>query len=273
MILVPPPLNNWVINPSQISSVRQQWSISSQKIPCDNRWFNSKDSNSKSNELSSLVIPVPPPFNYLVINPPQLSLVSQQSSSTSHNTKPDLQTSSIPFWTSLDLSNTMPLPSTMNGGHNIYGCMVDVSKLTPAKRQHRTFLLLQHYHELCNMIDHSSMSVSPSPIPNIESLCQSTILSLDSGQFGRFFSVIICIFLTRNEIACKPFQKYLITLKPNLEYINLKHVKTLSVAVTFFIYLLKVIHWATCKRKIVIPSPLILLAHGVVTGATTSTWN
>ena len=45
--------------------------------PRDNRFFNSKDSNSNSNEMSSPVIYVPPPLNDSVINPPQLSLVCQ----------------------------------------------------------------------------------------------------------------------------------------------------------------------------------------------------
>ena len=44
-------------------------------------------------------------------------------------------------------------------------------------------MLLQHYHELCNTNDPSSMFVSPPPIPNIESLSRSTISSLDSGLF------------------------------------------------------------------------------------------
>ena len=46
-------------------------------------------------------------------------------------------------------------------------------------------MLLQHYHELCNMNDPSSMFLSPPPIPNIESLSQSTISSLDSGSCDR----------------------------------------------------------------------------------------
>ena len=63
--------------------------------------------------------------------------------------------------------------------------MVDVSKLTPEQRQQHSVILLQHYHELCNTNDPSSMFVSPPPIPNIESLYQSTISSLDSGSFDR----------------------------------------------------------------------------------------
>ena len=46
-------------------------------------------------------------------------------------------------------------------------------------------MLLQNYHELCNTNDPSSMFVSPPLIPNIESLSQSTISSLDSGSFGK----------------------------------------------------------------------------------------
>ena len=46
-------------------------------------------------------------------------------------------------------------------------------------------MLLHHYHELCNTNEHSSMFVYPTTIPNIESLSQSTVSSLDSGPFGR----------------------------------------------------------------------------------------
>ena len=87
--------------------------------------------------------------------------------------------------TSPDPSNTIPPPSTKNGNHNIYECMVDVSKLTPSQHQHHAVMLLQHYHELCNTNDPLSMFVSPPPITNIESLSRSTISSLDSGSFGR----------------------------------------------------------------------------------------
>ena len=66
---VPPPLNNSVINPPQLSSIRQQPSRSSLNTPPDNWCFNRKDSNSKSNELSSPVIPVHPTLNDSVINP------------------------------------------------------------------------------------------------------------------------------------------------------------------------------------------------------------
>ena len=63
--------------------------------------------------------------------------------------------------------------------------MVDVYKLTPEQRQHHAAILLEHYHELCNTNDPSSMFVYTPPIPNIESLSQSTISSLDSGSFDR----------------------------------------------------------------------------------------
>ena len=131
------------------------------------------------------MIPVTPPFNDSVIIPTQLSLVCKQLSISSHNTTHTLQASSIPGWTSPDSSNTIPPPSTNNGGHYIYGCMVDVSKLTPAQQQQHAVMLLQNYHELCNTNDPSSIFVSPPPITNIESLSQSTISSLDSGSFGR----------------------------------------------------------------------------------------
>ena len=67
----------------------------------------------------------------------------------------------------------------------MYGCMVDVSKLTPAQRQQHAVMLIQNYHELCNTNDPSSMFVSPPSIPNIESLSQSNLSSLGSGSFSR----------------------------------------------------------------------------------------
>ena len=67
----------------------------------------------------------------------------------------------------------------------MYGCMVNVSKLTPAQQQQHAAMLLHHYHELCNKNDPSSICVSLPPIPNIESLSQSTISSLDSGSFDK----------------------------------------------------------------------------------------
>ena len=87
----------------------------------------------------------------------------------------ELQASSIPGRTSPDQSNTMPPPSTKNGSYNIYGFMVDVFKLTPAQRQQHAVMLLEHYHELYNTNDPSSMFVSQPYIPNIESFSQSTI--------------------------------------------------------------------------------------------------
>ena len=86
----------------------------------ENRCFNCKDSHSKSNDLSSLVIPVPPPLNDSIIFLPPLFLVRQQSSRSSQNKTPDLQASSIPGRTPADPSNTIPLPSTKNRSRNIY---------------------------------------------------------------------------------------------------------------------------------------------------------
>ena len=177
---MPPPLNNSVINPPQLSSVHQHSSRSSQNTPCDNRCFNSKYSNSKINEFLSPVIPVPPPLNYLVINPPQMSSVFQQSSGSSQNTTPESQASSIPGWTSPDLSSTIIPSSTKNGGRNIYECMVDVSKLKPSQGKKHVVMLLQHYHKLCNTNDPSEMFVYSPPLPNIDILSKSTISSLDS---------------------------------------------------------------------------------------------
>ena len=116
----------------------------------DNRCLHCKDIKLKRNKLSSLVIPVPPPVNDYVINPPQLFSVHQQSSRSSYNTMLESQASSTPGQTSADLSNTMPLPSTKNVSRNIYGCMVDVSKFTPEQRQQHAIMLLHHYHKLCN---------------------------------------------------------------------------------------------------------------------------
>ena len=116
-----------------------------------------------------------PPWNDPLINPTQLSSVRQQSSRSSPNTTHELQASSIPGRTSPDPSNTMPPLSTNNQSRNIYGCMVDVSKLTPAQRKQHAVMLLHHYHELCNTNEPSSMFVSPPPIPSIESFSQSTI--------------------------------------------------------------------------------------------------
>ena len=63
--------------------------------------------------------------------------------------------------------------------------MVDVSKLTPTQRQQHAVMLLQHYHELCNTNEPSSMFLSPPHIPDIESMSQSNVSSLGSGSFGR----------------------------------------------------------------------------------------
>ena len=79
----------------------------------------------------------------------------------------------------------MPPPPTNDGNQNIYGCMVDVSKLTPAQQEQHDVILLEHYHKLCNTNNLSSTFIYPPPIPNIESFSQSTISSLDSGAFDR----------------------------------------------------------------------------------------
>ena len=103
--------------------------------------------------------------------------------------------------TSPDLSNTMSPTSTKNGSRNIYGYVVDVPKMTPAQRQQHAVMLLQHYHELCNTNDPSSMFISPPPIPNIESLYQFTISSLDSGSFSRNRSDVNIQQPTTSEVA------------------------------------------------------------------------
>ena len=121
------------------------------------------------------MIPVSPTLNDSVMNTTQMYLVRQQSSRSSHKTTHELQVSSIPGHNSPDPSNTMPPPSTKNGGRNTYGYMVDVSKLKPAQRQHHVVMLLQNYQELCNTNDPSPMFVSTPSIPNIDSLSQPTI--------------------------------------------------------------------------------------------------
>ena len=82
VISVSIPLNNTVINPPQLSSVCQQSSRSSHNSPRDNKRLDSNHINSKSNELSSPVIPMLNPWNDTFINPTQLSSVRQQSSSS-----------------------------------------------------------------------------------------------------------------------------------------------------------------------------------------------
>ena len=119
--------------------------------------------------MSSPVVPVPPTLNDSFINPHQLSSVCQQSSRSSHTTLYELQASPIIGRTSPDPSDNMPPPSTKNGSHNIYECMVDVSKLTLARLKQHDVMLLQNYHELFNTNDPSSMFVYPPDIPNIES--------------------------------------------------------------------------------------------------------
>ena len=90
VISVSLPLNNLVINPPQLSLICQKSSRSSHINPRDNQCLKRNNSNSKSNELSSLVIPMLPSWKDSVINPTQLSLVHQHSSSsTFFNTRSD----------------------------------------------------------------------------------------------------------------------------------------------------------------------------------------
>ena len=80
-------------HPKGIGSRHKSWTGNNQgrqrNNPCDNWWFNCKEIHSKSNDLSSPVIYVPPQFISSVINPPQLSLVRQQSSRSSQNSTSD----------------------------------------------------------------------------------------------------------------------------------------------------------------------------------------
>ena len=103
LISVSLPLDNSVINPPQLSSVCQQSSRSSPNSPRDKKCLVFNQINSKSNELLSTVIHKLPPWNDPFNNPTQLSSVRQQSSRSSPNTTHELQASSIPGWTSLDL--------------------------------------------------------------------------------------------------------------------------------------------------------------------------
>ena len=57
--------------------------------PRNNRGFNRNDCHSKSIKMSLPVISVSLPLNNLVINPPQLYSVCQQSSRSSHNSPRD----------------------------------------------------------------------------------------------------------------------------------------------------------------------------------------
>ena len=57
--------------------------------PRDNQGFNRNGCHSKRIEMSLPVISVSLPLNNLVINPPQLSSVCQQSSRSSHNSPRD----------------------------------------------------------------------------------------------------------------------------------------------------------------------------------------
>ena len=79
--------------------------------------------------------------------------------------------------------------------------MVDVSKLTPEQQQQHYIMLLQPYHELCNMNNPSSMFVSTPPITNIESLSQSTISLLSIGSFCRNLSDVNIQQRTKSEVA------------------------------------------------------------------------
>ena len=162
MISMPTPLNNSVINLPHLYLVSHHSSSSSQNIPRDNRCFNIKESNSNTNDLSSPVIPVPPPLDDLVIISPQLSSVSQKSSRSSYNTTHELQASSITGPT-----YPVPPPSTKNGSHNIYGCIVAVYRLTLEQRQPYAVMLLQYYHELSNTNEPLLMCAYPPPITNI----------------------------------------------------------------------------------------------------------
>ena len=130
-----------------------------------------------------------------------MSYVCQQKSISSYNTEHEFQASSISGRTSPDPSNTIPPPSNNNGSRNVYGCMVDVSKLKPAQQQQHAIILLQHYCKLCNRNDPSSIFVSPPPIPNFESLSQSTISSLDSRSFGRNRADVNIQQPTKSEVA------------------------------------------------------------------------
>ena len=62
-------------------------------------------------------------------------------------------------------------------------------------------MLLQYYHELCNMNDPSSMFVSTPTIPNVESLSQLTISSLGSVLFGRNWADVNIQQQTTSEVS------------------------------------------------------------------------
>ena len=62
-------------------------------------------------------------------------------------------------------------------------------------------MLLQHYYELCNTNEPSSIFVYPPPISNIESLSWSTISSLDSQSFGENRADVNVQQQTTSEVA------------------------------------------------------------------------
>ena len=65
--------------------------------------------------------------------------------------------------------------------HDHYGGIVDVTRLTSAQREEFDRMIITQYHALCNENEEPSSFVSTPPIPNIDSLSQSTISSLGTG--------------------------------------------------------------------------------------------
>ena len=73
------PLNNSVINPPQLSSIRQQSSRTSPNSPRDKKCLDRNHINSKSNELSSPVIPTLPLWNHPFIKQKRTPVVAPKS--------------------------------------------------------------------------------------------------------------------------------------------------------------------------------------------------
>ena len=102
-----------------------------QTTPRDNQLFNCKESHSNSNDLSSPVISVSPLLDNSAINPPQLSLVCQQSSRSSHNTTCDNQCFNIKDSKSKsnDFSSpVIPVPTALNDSDMIPSQLSSVSQ-------------------------------------------------------------------------------------------------------------------------------------------------
>ena len=174
VITAPSRPNQVVTNPPRTSPVQQNSSTLSNIVTTpDTQVLNSFRTGTSPGSISP-VIPIALQANFVSCHQESSQTSQEESTVDSSRTK-----------TSADSSGKMPTPSANNESHNIYCNIVDVSKLTVEQRQEHAVMLLQHYEELCNTNDPSSMFASPPPLPNIATLSQSTISSLGSGSAGR----------------------------------------------------------------------------------------